>query len=128
MPLYSYECQRCGCVFDEFRRYEDRDTAAVHCGGEETRRIFTVPMIVSEEKAYPAYESPGTGKWVAGGRRAHLEDLARCGCRVKEPGESEAYKKKVASGELRREREAAVAKAVDAAVNDAARSMGFNVG
>ena len=127
MPVYSYECQRCGCVYDEFRAYEDRDKEKMHCAGHEVRRVFTAPMIVSEEKAYAGYESPATGKWVEG-RRAHLEDLARSGCRIKEPGESAAYMKKVASGELKREREAQMAKAVDSAVNEVARDMGFNVG
>jgi len=128
MPIYSYECEKCGNVFDEFRKYEDRERAPEHCDGAAVRRIFTVPMIVSEEKIYPAYESPATGKWVSGGRRAHLEDLARTGCRIKEPGETAAYMKKVASGELKKEREAQMAKAVEAAVDDVARGMGYNVG
>lgn len=128
MPIYSYECLKCGEVFDEFRRYEERDLPPMHCGGVATKRVFTVPMIASEEKAYPAYESPASGKWVPGGRRAHLEDLARTGCRIKEPGESEAYRKKVASGELKREREAQMNKAVETAVNETARDMGYNVG
>jgi predicted nucleic acid-binding Zn ribbon protein len=127
MPVYSYECQGCGCVYDEFRAYEERDTEKMHCAGHHVRRIFTPPMIVSEEKAYAGYESPASGKWVEG-RRAHFEDLARTGCRIKEPGESAAYMKKVASGELKREREAQMAKAVDTAVNEVARDMGFNVG
>lgn len=127
MPLYTYECLRCGGVYDEFRKYEDRDTQKMHCAGFETRRRFTPPMIVSEEKAYPRYESPATGRMVEG-RRAHLEDLARSGCRVKEPGETEAYMKKVASGQLKREREEQMAKAVDTAVNEVARDMGLNVG
>ena len=127
MPLYSYRCEKCDQVFDEFRKYEDRDHAPEHCDGAKVSRIFTVPMIASEEKTYPRYESPATGRWVQG-RREHIEDLARSGCRIKEPGESDAYRKKVASGELRREREAQMAKAVDSAVNEVARDMGFNVG
>lgn len=124
MPLYSYECEKCGNVFDAFRRYEERDAAPEHCDGQAVRRIFTPPMIAPD---YPGYESPATGKWVEG-RRAHAEDLARSGCRIKEPGETAAYMKKVASGELQREREAARAKAVEDAVHDVARGMGFNVG
>lgn len=128
MPIYSYECLKCGVTFDEFRKYEERDFPPTHCDGVATKRIFTIPMIVSEEKIYPAYESPATGKWVAAGRRAHLEDLARTGCRIKEPGETEAYRKKVASGELKREREAQMNKAVEKAVDEVARDLGYNVG
>lgn len=127
MPLYSYECQRCGGVFDEFRKYEERDRAPTHCAGFEARRVFTPPMIVSEEKAYPRYESPATGRMVEG-RRQHLEDLARSGCRIKEPGETAAYMKKVQSGELKKEREAQMAKAVEAAVNETAQGLGLSVG
>ena len=125
MPLYSYECQGCGCVFDEFRRYEDRDSShGEHCEGQPKRRIFTPPMIAPD---YPGYESPASGKWIEG-RRAHLEDLKRTGCRIRESGETEAYMKKVANGTLKKEREAEMAKAVEQAVTETARDMGYNVG
>ena len=127
MPVYSYECEKCGSVFDEFRRYEDRDRTAEHCEGAAVRRVFTAPMILSEERAYPRYESPATGRMVEG-RRQHLEDLARSGCRIKEPGETAAYMKKVQSGELKKEREAQMAKAVEAAVNETAQGLGLSVG
>lgn len=38
---------------------------------------------------YAGYECPVTGKWIEG-RKAHKENLARHGCRVLEPGETQA--------------------------------------
>ena len=34
MPLYDYECDKCGQDFDELRPISDRNTALCQCGGK----------------------------------------------------------------------------------------------
>jgi hypothetical protein len=67
---------------------------------------------------YPGYVSPSTGKWVEG-KKAHLEDLKRSGCRIYEKGETEAYVKRLP--EIRKNAE----KVIDTAVEAAAREIGL---
>lgn len=115
MPLYDFKCP-CGKVQTCFRRYEDRDEGEA-CGcGCVANRIPTVPMIARD---YEGYTSPATGKWVEG-KKQHLEDLKRSGCRLFEPGEREHFLKK-GLAEHRKESE----KLVDQAVEAAARDIGL---
>lgn len=41
MPFYEYECEKCGQVFDELRKAEERTDPAVcpRCGGEGRVRV-----------------------------------------------------------------------------------------
>ena len=44
MPLYEYECQKCGKVTETLRsnREADRPIACEHCGGKKTHRLHSV--------------------------------------------------------------------------------------
>lgn len=118
MPLFDYKCQCCGKVEEHFvRPRSDLDEVFVHCGREMTKMV-SAPHVATD---YPPYECPVTGKMIEG-RAAHRENLKRTGCRLFEPGEFEQYKR-----ELPKKREQALEKAVDTAVNNAARDLGLNV-
>jgi predicted nucleic acid-binding Zn ribbon protein len=116
VPLYAYKCQQCGTALDGFRAYEERDRPEDCCSPGSATRIFAASRIVVD---YPGYVSPATGKWVEG-RKAHREDLARSGCRVLEPGESEAYMKNV-----EKRRDESFEKTAGEAIEAAARDIGL---
>lgn len=116
MPLYAYKCNVCGTSLDAFRTYAERDRPEDCCAPGSAGRIFAASRIALD---YPGYISPATGKWVEG-KAAHREDLARSGCRILEPGESEQYMK---TAEKRRDE--AFEKAADEAVEAAARDIGL---
>lgn len=90
MPLYTYQCLKCTKRTDAFRAVADRNLtpACCSCGGP-TYKAVTAAAVRSD---YPGYDCPITGKWIEG-RRAHEENLARHGCRVLEPGETERVDK-----------------------------------
>jgi putative FmdB family regulatory protein len=88
MPLYDYKCYACTAKREVVLRLAELDEAVVKCltcGCAMTRQI-SAPMVLGD---YPGYDCPVTGKWIEG-RRAHIENLARTGCRLLEPGEREA--------------------------------------
>ena len=112
MPLYDYKCQ-CGERFRRFlrlREYREPQTCP-HCG-ETAEKVLSAPMVRPD---YAGYECPVTGKWVEG-RRAHEENLKRTGCRVYEPGETQAFQaRKAAENEAFEEKIAdSVAREVEA--------------
>lgn len=114
MPIYVYECGKCHVKFDVYKRIAELD-APVHCScGAEARRLIVAPMVAPD---YPGYISPASGKWIEG-RRAHIEDLKRTGCRIYEPGETEEFIKNME----KRKREN-VMRGVEAAVTAAARDL-----
>lgn len=43
MPVYEYECQRCGRLFDARRRIDESETgvACPTCGTQEAKRVFS---------------------------------------------------------------------------------------
>jgi putative FmdB family regulatory protein len=43
MPLYEYECQRCGRLFDARRGIDEIETGieCPTCGAKETKRVFS---------------------------------------------------------------------------------------
>ena len=88
MPLYDYHCVTCGTIQPLFRKIADRDNPRL-CGtcGQARTRILTAPHIAPD---YPGYSCPVTGKWVEG-RKAHIENLKRTGCRLYESGETRDY-------------------------------------
>lgn len=88
MPIYVQQCGTCKTQFDVFRKIAELNTP-VPCTscGESTQRVIMAPMVRPD---YEGYESPATGKWIEG-RKAHREDLARSGCRIREPGETEEF-------------------------------------
>lgn len=95
MPTYSYHCPACGNAFDRILRLAEYDSPQLcECGHEALKRIVA-PAVRGD---YAGYSCPVTGDWVEG-RRAHEENLRRHGCRVLEPGEAEASRRRVAEEE-----------------------------
>ena len=86
MPLYDYRCPS-GHVFEGYAsmRDSDRDAACPRCGAVAGKVFLSAPRVVGD---YAPYECPVTGKLISG-KRAHLENLAKYGCHVLEPGEVE---------------------------------------
>lgn len=112
MPLYDFCCAR-GHKTTVLRKIADRKNPYMCSCGLLAVRQEVYPTAVQGD--YPGYESPATGKWIEG-KRAHLEDLARSGCRVLEPGETDAYRKTYA-----KRKEDSMNAAVEAAVSDVAQ-------
>lgn len=79
LPMAFYkQPQKCGC-------------------GKPAEKLLSAPAIHTD---YPGYRCPITDVWIEG-KRAHQENLARHGCRVYEPGETEDYKRRVAADEVK---------------------------
>lgn len=83
MPLYEYMCPQCEARFTAFKKLKDYKEPAQHSCGVDGLRVISKPMVAVD---YPAYISPASGKLIEG-KKAHLEDLKRTGCRLLEPGE-----------------------------------------
>ena len=47
MPLYEYECDKCGTRYEMLRRMDDRDvlTKCPQCGNSTVSRICAVPTV-----------------------------------------------------------------------------------
>lgn len=133
MPLYSYICECCEKRDRRFlpvSRYKDPqychnpicpqhvvfDDQPIPEDRQPMTKIIEAPAVVGD---YEGYISPATGKWVEG-RKQHLEDLKRSGCRIYEPGETDAEIRKTA------ERQARVEKEIDDAVERTAAELGIN--
>lgn len=86
MPIYAYRCGGCGTSQDIFKRIAqlDEPEACERCGVPMTRQV-AAPVVLGD---YPGYACPITGDWIEG-RKAHIENLKKHGCRVYEPGETE---------------------------------------
>ena len=101
MPVYEYLCPN-GHVQSEFRTVADRERPKLcYCHYMAAKAIVTPPKVFSD---YEGYESPATGKWIAG-RRARAEDLARSHCRPYEEGERQAYERRQAAEERKLDKE-----------------------
>lgn len=109
MPLYSYKCPTCSKKRDIFKPIAelDRVEKCLNCNFS-MNRLLSAPMVRGD---YEGYSCPVTGKWIEG-RRAHEENLKKHGCRLLEPGETEAARKAGAA------REAAFDAAVDSTVEE----------
>jgi len=68
-----------------YRKISERHDAPMCACGEQMELIISAPFVATD---YPGYTSPITGEWIEG-RKAHMEDLKRHGCRVYEPSEKE---------------------------------------
>lgn len=62
-------------------------------------RVLTAPMVQPD---YPGYNCPITGTWIEG-KRAHLENLKKHGCRVYEAGETADAQARSSASELQLE-------------------------
>ena len=96
MPSYDYACPSCRKPFTVFRAMKHyRDPAYCPDCSTEGNRVISAPAVVGD---FAGYECPVSGAWIEG-RRAHEENLKRTGCRVYEPGETEAFKQRKAQQE-----------------------------
>ena len=96
MPIYQYHCATCNSRRDVVKKIAEMDSATkcLRCDFAMNREICA-PMVRGD---IPGYDCPVTGKWIEG-RVAHEENLRRQGCRVLEPGETEAAKTSHAKSE-----------------------------
>jgi len=122
MPLYEYICNNCEKKQTRLLKLEDYlqpqmcETPGCHADKPMTK-VISKPMIAVD---YPGYISPATGKWVEG-KKQHIEDLKRSGCRILEPGESAEEPKKAQERLKKLETE------IEVAVNTTAQEMGLSV-
>lgn len=107
--MYAYKCGQCGTAQDVFKPIKELDLpeACERCGAVMTR-VLCAPMIQPD---YPGYSCPITGDWIEG-KRAHLENLKKHGCRVYEPGETDQAKASASAAD------AALDAAVEATVEE----------
>ena len=86
MPLYTYQCPTCSRKREILKplAHLDRPEKCLNCGFSMNRTL-SAPLVLGD---YPGYKCPITGDWIEG-RKAHRENLAKHGCRVLEPGETE---------------------------------------
>lgn len=118
MPLYAYQCLKCGTTHDAFRSYEDRQRG-VECCEQMAPRIFTPPRIKTDE--IEPFQSPATNQWITSKSQLR-RDLAESGCRLAEPDEDRyvARKKKEAQEDFEKEN--------GRIFDEAAKDLGINVG
>lgn len=85
MPIYIYRCP-CGVKAQVFKAIAqlNREERCDQCSAVMTRQV-AAPAVRGD---YAGYTCPVSGDWIEG-RRAHLENLKKTGCRVLEPGEKE---------------------------------------
>lgn len=112
MPTYSYRCE-CGETFDRILRLKNFDTPQMCACGKQASRVIVAPAVIGDYAGYPC---PVTGKWIEG-RKAHQENLARTGCRVLEPGETESAVRR------RQEQEAAYDARIERTVEKLVKAM-----
>lgn len=96
MPLYVYKCTGCGARREILKALAllDRVEGCNDCDFVMQRQV-AAPMVVGD---YEGYDCPITGQRIEG-RRAHVENLKRHGCRVLEPGETEVVRRNAAAAE-----------------------------
>lgn len=100
MPLYSYTCP-CGQEDTRFLKLAQSDDPQF-CGcGRQMARKIEAPMVLGD---YAPYSCPITGRPVEG-RRAHIENLKKHGCRILEPGESDQVRRNRANFEKKLDQE-----------------------
>ena len=100
MPVYEYKCS-CGKRFDRYLRLADYDKPQTCECGQVAVKQLSAPAVRGD---YAGYSCPVTGQWIEG-RRAHEENLARHGCRVLEPGETEFARRNHAAAEAEFDRQ-----------------------
>lgn len=93
MPAYDYLCKNPTCQrrFEVVKSIKDYNRAepCPSCDGRETIKQLSAPRVVTD---FPGYSCPITGDWVEG-KKAHRENLAKHGCRIQEPGETQAIQR-----------------------------------
>ena len=84
MPLYEYECGKCGAQTTAYRAIVQRNEGPHHCGATMAK-VITAPMVSVD---IPAYISPASGK-VISSRVQRREDFKRTRTRPWEGLEAE---------------------------------------
>lgn len=93
MPLYDFRCEA-GHKFDRLLKIAQRaDPQQCACGAFATR-LISRPRIHVE---HVEYDCPITGKMITS-KQAHEENLKVHGCRLYEPGETDAAERRIVDG------------------------------
>lgn len=94
MPLYNYKCPACGNTDDVLKPIAllDRAEPCYVCQTPMERQV-AAPRVLAD---YAGYTCPISGAWVEG-RKAHRENLAKHGCRVLEPGETDNSRRRASA-------------------------------
>jgi putative FmdB family regulatory protein len=57
VPIYAYRCESCGNEFDVFcKTFEVKEEMCPECGGRNTKRLLTPPLIRMEKASEPTTE------------------------------------------------------------------------
>lgn len=62
MPIYEYECQTCGTIFEKRQSFKDEPRADCPNGHPDTRRLLAAPAIVFKGSGFYINDSRGNGK------------------------------------------------------------------
>lgn len=115
MPAYDFHCS-CGIRGTKVLAIASRnELVECECGLAMVRQQVYRANVTTD---YAGYESPATGKWVEG-KSAHREDLARSGCRIREPGETEQFLSRA------NERQESQGRAFESLIDKAAADLGL---
>lgn len=90
MPLYEYRCRESREVFQRVAPMAESASPRICACGTVGDRIISPTRIARD---FEAYECPVSGKMIEG-RAAHEENLKVTGCRLYEPGETEAVRER----------------------------------
>ncbi len=89
MPLYEFACDSCNTKEDRVLPLADYMKEQQCKCGQVMRKCLSAPAVSVD---YPAYQCPVSGATIEG-RKQHEENLKRQGCRIWEPGETEAVRR-----------------------------------
>jgi len=57
MAIYAYRCESCNSEFDIFSKtFEVKNEACPNCGGKNTKRLLTAPLVRMEKTSEPTTE------------------------------------------------------------------------
>ncbi|RME75524.1 MAG: zinc ribbon domain-containing protein [Chloroflexi bacterium] len=59
MPIYEYECQVCGEIFEKRQSFHDEPKATCPHGHTDTRRLLAAPAIVFKGSGFYVTDSRG---------------------------------------------------------------------
>lgn len=69
MPLYTYECPKCGKIEDAIRKIADRHDGPMCCEPMKQKIVSTNIAPVLGGGDFPGYKCPVTGEFVTSRRR-----------------------------------------------------------
>lgn len=82
MPIYPYSCSSC-CKYEEiYLKLAQYDTAAKpRCCGEEMQRVYTPPMVISDDLGIQGVVNPADGKKYDS-KSAYYKSVKDAGCHI----------------------------------------------